>query len=219
MSIPTTEIIIFDTSEEFRNDPSILRPAFDIVSKADGIQMPAYAGVQIENPATGYVFLNWDSQEHHQAMIASPLHDTLREALKPVLGGSEKIYHVIFNKHPTALQQPVTEILCLALKDPSNRAEVLDIFTKNSASPVKINTFGSTLEDENLFILVGGWLSVESHWQMHKGMITSSPELKAQLERLQALTDKKHLFHTALTPYEYKEQLAVNVSLEVASPE
>jgi hypothetical protein len=37
-TIPTTEIIIFETSEDFRKDVSILRPAFDIVSKSEGIR-------------------------------------------------------------------------------------------------------------------------------------------------------------------------------------
>jgi hypothetical protein len=37
-TIPTTEVVIFDTSEEFRKDVSILRPAFDIISKVDGVQ-------------------------------------------------------------------------------------------------------------------------------------------------------------------------------------
>jgi hypothetical protein len=37
-TIPTTEVIIFETSEEFRKDASILRPAFDMVSKSDGFR-------------------------------------------------------------------------------------------------------------------------------------------------------------------------------------
>ncbi|KAG1733522.1 hypothetical protein EDB19DRAFT_1911508 [Suillus lakei] len=197
MSIPTTEVIIFDTSEALRNDHSVLRPALEVISKADGVQMPAYAGVQIEDPATGYIFLNWDSLAHHQAMIASASHDILREVLKPALGGSAKMHHVIFNDHPIAFQQPVTEVLLLTLNDPSHRTEVFDTLIKISDSTEKTIVFGPTLEDENVIFLVGGWRSVEAHWQT-----VANPESKAALERLYTIANKDHLFHSALTPYE-----------------
>ncbi|KAG2119398.1 hypothetical protein DEU56DRAFT_836309 [Suillus clintonianus] len=161
MSIPTTEIIIFETSEEFRKDPSILSPGFDIVSKVDGAQMPVYCGLQIENPTTGYLFLNWDSLAHHQALIESPSYGSLLETLKPAFGGPMKMYHVIFNDHPIAFKQPVTEVLRITLKDPSHRAEVSDILSKISDMTKKMLVFGPTLENENEIILVGGWESVE----------------------------------------------------------
>ncbi|KAG1744609.1 uncharacterized protein EDB91DRAFT_1123377 [Suillus paluster] len=197
MSIPTTEILIFDTSEAFRKDSSILRPALDIVSKADGVQMPVYVGVQIENPATGYMFLNWDSREHHQAAMAAPSYANLREILKSAVTSPGKMYHVIFNDHPIALKQPVTEVLLVTLKDPSHRAEVYDIFTKFTELSKKMLVFGPTLEDENVIALLGGWESVEAHQTM-----VANPEPKAAIERLFTLVNKDHLFHTALTTRE-----------------
>jgi hypothetical protein len=196
-AIPTTEIIIFETSEKFRNDFSILRPAFDIVSKADGFRKPVYSGTQIENPATGYLFLNWESLAHHQAVMASPSYGPLLEVLKPAFGGPSKMYHVIFNDHPIAFQQPVTEVLLITLKDPSHRAEVLDILGKISDLTKKMLVFGPTLEDGNTIILVGGWPSVEAHWKT-----VADPEPKAAIERLFVLANKDHLFHTALHSYE-----------------
>ncbi|KAG1807964.1 uncharacterized protein BJ212DRAFT_1534358 [Suillus subaureus] len=71
-TIPTTEVIIFDTSEAFRKDISVLGPAADVVSKVDGVRRPVYTGTQIENPTTGYIFLNWESLAHHQALMAAP---------------------------------------------------------------------------------------------------------------------------------------------------
>ncbi|KAG2119397.1 hypothetical protein DEU56DRAFT_918562 [Suillus clintonianus] len=196
MSIPTTELVIFNTTEAIRNDSSILRPAFEIVSKSDGVQMPAYVGTQIENPAKGYVFLNWDSLAHHQAMMASPTYASLLEALKPAYGGWSKMYHVIFNAHPIAFQQPVTEVLLLTLKNPSHRTEVFEILTKISDSTKQMLVFGPTLEDNNVIIAVGGWQSVEAHWEM-----VANPEPKAALERLYTLANKDHLFHSTLTHY------------------
>ncbi|KAG2109590.1 uncharacterized protein F5147DRAFT_575608 [Suillus discolor] len=196
MAIPTTELVIFDTTEEVRNDRSILSPAFEIVSKSDGIQMPAYVGTQIENPARGYVFMNWDSLAHHQAMLESPSYATLLEALKPAYGGWSKMYHVIFNAHPIAFQQPVTEVLLLTVENADHRTEVFDILTKISDSTEKMLVFGPALEDENVIIVVGGWQSVEAHWEM-----VANPEPKAALEQLYTLANKDHLFHSTLTSF------------------
>jgi len=33
----TTEVLIFETSDEFRNNPGLAIPAFEIVLKADGV--------------------------------------------------------------------------------------------------------------------------------------------------------------------------------------
>jgi hypothetical protein len=196
MPVPTTELVIFDTTEAVRNDRSILKPAFEMVAKSNGIQMPAYVGTQIENPGKGYVFMNWNSLAHHQAMLASPSYGALLEALKPAYGGWSKMYHVNFNANPIALQQPVTEVLLLTIKNPSNRTEVFEILTKISDSTKKMLVFGPALEDANLIIVVGGWRSVEAHWQM-----VAKPEPKAALERLYTLANKDHLFHSALTPF------------------
>ncbi|KAG1761831.1 hypothetical protein EDD22DRAFT_847446 [Suillus occidentalis] len=195
-TIPTTEIIIFETSEDFRKDVSILRPAFDIVSKSEGIRTPVYSGTQIENPTTGYLFLNWDSLAHHQAVMASPSYGSVLETLKPAFGGPSKMHHVIFNDHPIALEQPVTEVLLITLKDPSHRAEVFDILGKISDQTKKMIVFGPTLEDENTIIVVGGWESVEAHWKT-----VANPEPKAAIERLFVLVNKDHLFHSALRSY------------------
>jgi hypothetical protein len=93
--------------------------------------------------------------------MASPSYGPLLEVLKPAFGGPSKMHHVIFNDHPIAFQQPVTEVLVVTLKDPSYRAEVYDILTKMSDLTKKMLVFGPTLEDENVIILVGGWQSVE----------------------------------------------------------
>ncbi|KAG1898876.1 uncharacterized protein F5891DRAFT_981532 [Suillus fuscotomentosus] len=188
MPIPTSELVIFDTTEAIRKDRSILKPAFELVSKSSGIQIPAYVGIQIENPAKGYVFMNWDSLAHHQAMLASPSYPNLLEALKPCIWG--------LVEDPVAVKQPVTEVLLLTIKNPSNRTEVFDILTKFSDSTKKMAVFGPTLEDKNVIIFVAGWRSVEAHWEA-----VAKPETKAALERLYTLANKDHLFHTSFTSF------------------
>lgn len=73
---------------------------------------------------------------------------------------------------------------------------MFDILTKISNLTEKMLVFGSTLEDENTIVLVGGWQSVEAHWEM-----VAKPEPKAAVERLFALANKDHLFHVALSSF------------------
>jgi hypothetical protein len=94
-------------------------------------------------------------------LINGPDYPHLLETLSPVFGGKTEIHHVIFNYKPIAFESPVTEVFITTLKDPSNRAEVFDILTKISDMTEKRLVFGSTLEDENVIILVGGWPTVE----------------------------------------------------------
>ncbi|KAG2125505.1 hypothetical protein DEU56DRAFT_916473 [Suillus clintonianus] len=215
-SIPTTELLVFNTTEEFRKDHSILYPTLDLGLKSDGVRKPAYIGVQFEDPATGYMIITW---RKHMAVAETPLLQPMLEAMKPVFEGSLKANHIIFNDHTTAFQQPVTEFLLLTPKDPSHRAEVFDILTKLSDSTKQMLVFGPALEDDNEIVMVCGWPSVDvgvkiieiwayravvnvdlqAHWET-----VSKPEPKAALERLYTIANKIHQFHTSLTPYSGK---------------
>jgi len=199
-TIPTTEVLIFDTSETHRKDVSaIIHPSFDLVYKADGCLRPGYFGVQTEDTTTGYIFINWESLGHHQTLINGPDYPHLLETLSPVFGGKTQMHHVIFNDKSIAFDSPVTEVVITTLKDPSNRAEVFGILTKISAMTEKKLVFGSTLEDENVIIVVGGWPTVEAHLET-----VAKPEPKALVERLFVLSTTNHLFHTSLSKYEGK---------------
>lgn len=72
------------------------------------------------------------------------------------------MYHVKFSA-PTALAlgKPVTEVLVLTLKAPENRTDVVDILSKISEASENKSVFGQTREDENKYILIGGWPTVE----------------------------------------------------------
>ena len=93
----------------------------------------------------------------------APSYSALLEALTPCLSGTRapEMYHVQFSAPTIALEKPVTEVLILTLKAPENRATVVDILSKISESSGKILVFGQTREDENKYILIGGWQTVE----------------------------------------------------------
>lgn len=141
----------------------------------------------------------------------------LLEALKPALGGEITMYHVQFSAPTVAFEKPVTEILILTLKAPENRPSVVDILSKISEASEKMLVFGQTVEDENKYILVGGWPTVEvcnratlrpplvsnvlihlgkAHWET-----VAKPDVAAALSTLYSLASKDHIFHTKLSQY------------------
>jgi len=198
---PTTEILIFEASNEFRNDPRLAIPAFELVLKNVGVHAPVYYGKQVEDPSTrGYIFLNWDSYEAHKAVMNAPSYQAILEALKPSLSASGKaeMYHVQFSAPTIALEKPVTEVVVLTLKAPENRATVVDILSKFSEASEKTLVFGQTCEDENKYILIGGWPTVEAHWETARA---AKPEAAAALDKLRTLVDEGHLYHTKLSQY------------------
>lgn len=105
--------------------------------------------------------IDWDSYEAHKAVIDGPSYSDIIGALKPSLGGAAEMYHVQFSAPTIALEKPVTQVLILTLKAPENRASVVDILSKISEASEKILVFGQTREDENKYILIGGWPTVE----------------------------------------------------------
>lgn len=72
-----------------------------------------------------------------------------------------EMYHVQFSAPTIAFDKPVTEVLILTLNAPENRGAVVNILSKISESTGKLLVFGQTREDENKYILVGGWETVE----------------------------------------------------------
>jgi len=132
------------------------------VLKSPGAQ-DGYYGVQIENSDTGYVFLNWESLKHHQDLIASPSYPAVIESLSHCLGGPAKMYHVQFSGVLNALKEPITEVFTFKLNAPEQREAVVG-YLKTAADVGKGTiAFGQTVEDENLYIMLCGWASLEAH--------------------------------------------------------
>ncbi|KAF8547996.1 hypothetical protein OG21DRAFT_1526775 [Imleria badia] len=195
----TTEVLIFESSEAFRNDPDVVIPAFKEVLKAHGVHAPGYYGKQIEEPSTstyGYIFLNWDNFEAHKALIDGPSYATVLEGLKPSLGGKVEMYHVKFSGPTIAFENPLTEVLILTLKAPEHRATMVDLLSKFSEPSGKKVVFGQTREDENKYVIVGGWPTVEAHWE-----IAAKPEVAATIEKVSSLANRDHFHHTKLSKY------------------
>ena len=163
--------------------------------------------------------VDWDSYEAHQAVINAPSYQAIHEALKPSLSSSGKaeMYHVQFSAPTIALEKPVTEVVILTLKAPENRAAVVDILSKASEASEKKFVFGQTCEDENKYVIISGWLTVEvcrrnatrvlrldynisssqEHWET-----AAKPEVADAMNKLFSLANKDHLSHTKLSQYQ-----------------
>ncbi|KAH7928003.1 hypothetical protein BV22DRAFT_234606 [Leucogyrophana mollusca] len=202
MSIPTTEIIFFPPSPAYLADTTLVQGAFDIALKAPGVHKPVYHGLQIEPNAAGetdaaFLFLNWENLDYHAALMNDKEnYPKLIEKLVPAFGGDTKMYHVKFSAAPVALEKPVTEVLVLTLNVEENRAKVVEILSKISEASEKMLVFGETAEDKNKIILIGGWPTVEAHWET-----VAKPEIKAALDLLYSLANKDLIVHTKLIPY------------------
>lgn len=166
------------------------------------------------------IHVDWDSWEAHSAIVDKPAYLDLLKALTPSLSGTHcpEMYHIQFSGPTVALEKPVTEVLVLTLKAPENRATMVDILSEIAGSSGESLIFGQTREEENKYILIGGWETVEvgrsnatrvlplddkkltrssqAHWEA-----VAKPEAAAAFERLYSLANKDHLFHTNLLQY------------------
>ncbi|KAG9308704.1 hypothetical protein JVU11DRAFT_9048 [Chiua virens] len=199
MPVPTTEIVIINSNDSFPTPEPLLSTFKQI--KTLGVNPSFYTGVEAENPKGGFIIVQWDSYEQHQKVVKSPSYTDVVNDLKPVLSGQNptgttehKIYHVQFSGPAVAFDQPVTEMVIITLKDPGNHGAVVDILSKRSEASGNMLVYGQTREDENKYIIVSGWPTVEAQKQT-----ASKPEVAAALRQLYSLADEDNLYSVTLT--------------------
>ena len=95
--------------------------------------------------------------------MAAPSYADLLKELEPSLSGASppEMYHVQFSAPTIALEKPVTEVLVFTLKAPENHEIVVNILSGISEASGKMFVFGQTREDENKFVVICGWDSIE----------------------------------------------------------
>ena len=79
----------------------------------------------------------------------------------PALAAPYTLYHVRFSAPTIALNYPVTEVAILTLKAPENRAGVVEILSGIAKATNNLYAFGLTRGDENKYVAICGWESVE----------------------------------------------------------
>ena len=105
--------------------------------------------------------VDWDSYEKHKALIDGETYPDIVNGLKPALTGKVEMYRVKLSAPTTTLEKHVTSMLIVTLKAPANRDAVVEILTKISEGSDNALIFRQTHEDENKYILIGGWQTIE----------------------------------------------------------
>ncbi|TFK49371.1 hypothetical protein OE88DRAFT_1736993 [Heliocybe sulcata] len=196
MSQPVSELVTFTSSEAYQKDQSVLKGLIEILDATDG-KLSTYHGPQVEDPSQGYLFVQWQTYEHHVALMNAPVYPKLIETLKPAVGGPFEMVHVKFNKDVTkALEKPITEVATFTLK-PGKKMEQLVPLLDQLTSTSELSIWGPTLEKEDRVVLVFGWNSLEEH---HEVVSKGPEELKKVLVSLNELADLK-LYHSKLQKY------------------
>ncbi|KII84623.1 hypothetical protein PLICRDRAFT_46004 [Plicaturopsis crispa FD-325 SS-3] len=180
-----TEILTFPTSEAYRTDQSIVKPFAEAIVGSPGL-ISIHHGLQIEDPAVGYLFVIWESLEAHQALRNSPAQGPLLATLKPLFAGPPiSVIHAKFGADPTAaLNAPVTELVVSTLKEGSSFEAISDILTKMAYTELPTilgGAYGPAVEIERTFMMVAGWESVEAHREVGKVLTPDKLELLGAL--------------------------------------
>ncbi|KAF8885686.1 hypothetical protein CPB84DRAFT_1788151 [Gymnopilus junonius] len=192
--MPIVEITWWAPSKAFEADKSIINPALDFLKNTDGCNA-VYSGFA-EEENTYFLFLVWETLQHHQKLMAHPEYPQVT-GLVPTIGeGGIKMYHVDFIRDfIPAVSAPSTEILEIALKEGRSKEELFRIITENGVNIEKFLpaehrpvTLGTTLEDSNKFFGSIGWKSAAFHQE-----VVQQPHILPEIEKLKEMTIYKLL--------------------------
>ncbi|KAG5648345.1 hypothetical protein DXG03_004917 [Asterophora parasitica] len=114
--MPTVEIVRFPASDAFVKNPLDFKDGLDILNNAAGVISTHY-GIQYEDKRSGYLFVTWESYQHHQDFIQHASYPKLGAALALVPSGPFDVQHVDFDDDATpTFDAPATEVVFLTPK-------------------------------------------------------------------------------------------------------
>jgi len=179
MTLPSVEIIFLDSSKQYQDDPG--KSLNDLVEYLKTVKGPTSIrhAPLIEDSTKAYVFAEWDTYEDHKVIMDSPTYDVdviakVLPALSSTSPPSLKLVHVQFDKDISKiLQAPVTEVFVATLKPESKdkKEDVKGYFAHLAVAldGIAISAaWGQAREDEDFFVAIIGWKSVEAHTEARK---------------------------------------------------
>ncbi|KAI0043157.1 hypothetical protein FA95DRAFT_1609599 [Auriscalpium vulgare] len=166
------EVAYAPASDAYIADQTIIRPAFELLRKYDGVH-EIYSGVELEDPSI-LVAIAWDSLKAHQAYEKQPEYKSYIDYLTPCLKGGATPVHVYFTANPMpAFNASVTEVIWVTAKaGDANQAATLKTldkileFANNSPDSLIHASYGSVLENAGTFCVVIGWSSFKEKAQV-----------------------------------------------------
>jgi len=195
--MPVIEITTIALSEAFLADPSILTPALNFLVNVDGC-LGLYHGIPEEDEKTIFLFIVWETFEHHKALLDHPNYPSIIGCDPSVGTGGVTIKHVEFLQDPIpALIAPVTEIFTMTLKEGKTKEDLYEVLSKIGAKMAVDAPYPSALgeireEPGKGYALVLGWNSSKEHYDL-----VGQDSYKAHIQTLFDTVDFK-MFHAAL---------------------
>jgi len=209
MTLPTVEIISFDSSKQYQDDPAkTFGDLVELLKTAKGL-ISTYHAPQVEDNGKGYLVIQWKSYEDHKVIMDSPTYDVdVIAKLLPVLASvsppSLKMVHVEFDKDPTkAFESPVTEFVVVTMKPEckdktGELKDLLTSFIKDLDTKIALAAaWGQAREDEDLFVAILGWESVEAHMAVRNSSTEETRKVTESIRELATYT----VNHTKLAKY------------------
>jgi len=162
----------------------VLKDCGGTIQQTDGVQQLQF-GMEIENPSSLQMMINWDSKKHHEDFMASDAYQPFLQRFKSIMAGPPHLVHVDFSPDggvSRALSAPVTEVATFYWSNgpPENALqsarEFLELCEKEEPdSGITGWAYGTTheeIEKEGVkgkgAVLLIGWPDVETHMEFRK---------------------------------------------------
>ncbi|KAF9565770.1 hypothetical protein CPC08DRAFT_815258 [Agrocybe pediades] len=198
--MPVVELATWVLSDACLKDKTLLNPAIDFFKAgAAGVKSVHY-GIAEEDQKTMYLFVVWESLEHHKALMARPDYPKCI-GLGPTIGeGGLKMRHIeyLYDFMP-ALTAPVTEVFLMKLKDGKTMKDVDAVFQPlgDAIDKFNVNNYpsnrGKVIEDPKQYCITIGWDSVKAHTDC-----VGQESFKPFIEGIYNLADEMNLIHVPL---------------------
>ncbi|KAK7037460.1 hypothetical protein VNI00_010952 [Paramarasmius palmivorus] len=181
------EVVSFPASQLYLDDPQkFANDAYKMMHVVPGYYL-AFNGVEVENKETGWVFVGWESVEHHARMPQHPNGpDILAQWSQVCPGEANFIVHVETDGNFKPFEQPALELVSIKLKNIEDKEKLEDLLRMINARHAGKLTWGSVKEEEGAYKIFNGWQSVEAHLEAAK---QSKPEDVADIKALAELAD------------------------------
>ncbi|KAF6757413.1 hypothetical protein DFP72DRAFT_1044293 [Ephemerocybe angulata] len=166
------EVASFQASDALLSDPSLVKGASDIISKAEGFKS-AYSGFQTEDGKTVYIVLVWESYDLHEKARADPIYAELGAQMKDTLigPGPYSLEFTVMKDFTISLEAPNTEITYYKIKEGKTKEELTSQFDNmngifgsqgfTGAHPPA--AYGELIEMPGTFLAISGWDRAEDH--------------------------------------------------------
>ncbi|KAG6899231.1 hypothetical protein C0993_012102 [Termitomyces sp. T159_Od127] len=198
--MPTVEIVRFPGSDEFVADNLVFKDCLSKLVKSEGC-IGVYYGIQIEDNRSGYLFVIWETYDHHMKFTKHESYPAAIASLARAQAGPMDVQHVDFDEDAAiALGAPVTEVVTLEPKSAADKeARSLSVTKLKEKMILQESchsfTTGESREKKGTNFVLVGWDSVQAHYDVVEGGVF--PEMIKNLH----MVNEIELKHTKLTKY------------------